>query len=406
MKYTDIAIIGGGLAGSTAAAMLGRAGIPAILIDPHPVYPPDFRVEKLSGDEQIERFRRTGLAEAMLRSATHDGENWIARFGYLLDKKPNQQYGIMYDTLINAIRAEIRARRRNGLRQGAVGFDQRRAAKGRVVERRGDFRAPGGAGQRIERRAAPATSESNAGSSAPAIPFRSDSTSCRSAAPAFDFPALTYFSERPSDRIPYLTLFPIGNTDARQPVRLSRGRRSLAARDAPRAGRDIECRAAKAAPDHRRIRGCRRRQNPAGRPAMSVPAIASPASCWSAMPSRPPARSPEPAATRCSPTSSGSATSISRPGSRPKAWTKARSRRFTTIRSRPPATHGRPRRPTISARCRSTPAFTGRRSAGRGFLRRSAKACCGGCSDRSARHRRLRAQSSSSSSSSSLSSSV
>src|SRR5262249_6019792 len=28
---------------------------------------------------------------------------------------------------------------------------------------------------------------------------------------AFDFPALTYFSERPSDRIPYLTLFPIGS---------------------------------------------------------------------------------------------------------------------------------------------------------------------------------------------------
>ena len=27
--------------------------------------------------------------------------------------------------------------------------------------------------------------------------------------PAFDFPAMTYFSERPSDRIPYLTLFPI-----------------------------------------------------------------------------------------------------------------------------------------------------------------------------------------------------
>ena len=28
---------------------------------------------------------------------------------------------------------------------------------------------------------------------------------------AFDFPALTYFSERPSDRIPYLSLFPIGS---------------------------------------------------------------------------------------------------------------------------------------------------------------------------------------------------
>jgi flavin-dependent dehydrogenase len=35
VKYTDIAIIGGGLAGSTAVATLGRAGIPAVLIDPH-----------------------------------------------------------------------------------------------------------------------------------------------------------------------------------------------------------------------------------------------------------------------------------------------------------------------------------------------------------------------------------
>src|ERR1700733_3433617 len=107
MKYTDIAIIGGGLAGSTAAAMLGRAGIPAVLIDPHPAYPPDFRVEKLSGDEQLERFRKTGIAESVLRSATHDGENWIARFGYLLDKRPSRQFGIMYDSLVNAIRAAI-----------------------------------------------------------------------------------------------------------------------------------------------------------------------------------------------------------------------------------------------------------------------------------------------------------
>ncbi len=107
MKYTDIAIIGGGLAGSTAAAMLGRAGIAAVLIDPHPVYPPDFRVEKLSGDEQLERFRKTGIAESVLRSATHDGENWIARSGYLLDKRPSRQFGIMYDSLVNAIRAVV-----------------------------------------------------------------------------------------------------------------------------------------------------------------------------------------------------------------------------------------------------------------------------------------------------------
>ncbi|MGY4504128.1 2-polyprenyl-6-methoxyphenol hydroxylase-like FAD-dependent oxidoreductase [Bradyrhizobium sp. GM24.11] len=107
MRYTDIAIIGGGLAGSTAAAMLGRAGISAVLIDPHETYPADFRAEKLSGRGQVERFQRTGIAESVLRRATFSGENWIARFGYLLDKAPSQQFNILYDSLVNAIRDEI-----------------------------------------------------------------------------------------------------------------------------------------------------------------------------------------------------------------------------------------------------------------------------------------------------------
>ena len=42
MRQTDVAIIGGGLAGSTAAAMLGRTGVDAALIEPHTAYPPDF----------------------------------------------------------------------------------------------------------------------------------------------------------------------------------------------------------------------------------------------------------------------------------------------------------------------------------------------------------------------------
>src|SRR5262245_42861969 len=61
MRYTDIAIIGGGLAGSAAAAMLGRAGISTIVIDPHKVYPFDFRVEKIGGEQQVERFLKTGI---------------------------------------------------------------------------------------------------------------------------------------------------------------------------------------------------------------------------------------------------------------------------------------------------------------------------------------------------------
>src|SRR6202048_2951134 len=106
MRYTDVAIVGGGLAGSTAAAMLGRAGVSALLIDPHPSYPPELRCEKLGGD-QLDLLRKTGLAEPTLRATMLDGEVWEARFGYVVTKKPSDQHGIMYDTLVNTMRAQI-----------------------------------------------------------------------------------------------------------------------------------------------------------------------------------------------------------------------------------------------------------------------------------------------------------
>jgi 2-polyprenyl-6-methoxyphenol hydroxylase-like FAD-dependent oxidoreductase len=210
MRYTDIAIIGGGLAGSTAAAMLGRAGIAAVLIDPHRAYPPDFRVEKLSGEPQLERFRNTGLAEAILRSSTHDGENWIARFGYLLDKKPSQQYGIMYDALIKAIRAEIP----NGVESihAKVTSISASAERQKIVLSNGE---------EISARLAVLANGLNVGLRHTLGIERRITSACHSISmgfdlvpvgrPSFDFPALTYFSERASDRIPYLTLFPVGN---------------------------------------------------------------------------------------------------------------------------------------------------------------------------------------------------
>src|SRR5690349_25180371 len=106
MRYTDVAIVGGGLAGSTAAAMLGRAGIPAVMIDPHVAYPPELRCEKIGG-EQLTLLRKTGLADTTLRATTLDGEVWEARLGYLVTKKPSDQHGIMYDTLVNTMRAQI-----------------------------------------------------------------------------------------------------------------------------------------------------------------------------------------------------------------------------------------------------------------------------------------------------------
>src|SRR3569623_2055852 len=103
MRYTVFVFIVGGLAGSTAAAMLGRAGISSVLIDPHETYPADFRVEKLSGHVQVERFQRTGIADSVLRRATFSGEHWNARFGRLLDRAPSRQFNILYDAFVNAI---------------------------------------------------------------------------------------------------------------------------------------------------------------------------------------------------------------------------------------------------------------------------------------------------------------
>ncbi|HEY7843516.1 MAG TPA: NAD(P)/FAD-dependent oxidoreductase [Bradyrhizobium sp.] len=209
MKYTDIAIIGGGLAGSTAAAMLGRASIATILIDPHPVYPPDFRVEKLSGAEQLARFRKTGLAEAILPQATHDGVNWIARFGTLLDKVPSQQFGMAYDTLVNAIRREIPEEVEQIFAKAvsvSTSDDRQKVtlSNDEVISARLVVIANGlNVGLRqvlgIRREITSRAHSISIGFDIAPVGRHS-----------FDFPALTYFSERPSDRIPYISLFPIG----------------------------------------------------------------------------------------------------------------------------------------------------------------------------------------------------
>jgi 2-polyprenyl-6-methoxyphenol hydroxylase-like FAD-dependent oxidoreductase len=209
MRYTDIAIVGGGLAGSTAAAMLGRAGVGTILIDPHRVYPPDFRVEKLS-DAQVARFRKTGLAESVLRKATPSHETWIARFGYLLDKPPRAQFGIMYDALVNAIRAEIPGNVAQIFAKAAsiaTSTDRQKIilSNDEIISARLVVLANGlNVGLRhalgIERQIMSRCHSISIGFDMAPV-----------GRPAFDFPALTYFSERPSDRIPYLSLFRSGN---------------------------------------------------------------------------------------------------------------------------------------------------------------------------------------------------
>ena len=207
MRYTDIAVVGGGLAGSTAAAMLGRAGISAVVIDPHAKYPPDLRSEKISTN-QLALLRKTGLVDAALRAGRHDGGIWTARFGYLIDKKPSRQFGILYHELVNAIRGEI-----------PDGVDQIEAKVTAISTSADRQLLTLSTGEQISARLVVLSSGLNIGLLHQLGIERHIISKCHSITvgfdiaplgrPAFDFPALTYFSERPSDRAAYLTLFPV-----------------------------------------------------------------------------------------------------------------------------------------------------------------------------------------------------
>lgn len=208
MRYTDVAIIGGGLAGSTAAAMLGRAGIQAALIDPHPVYPPELRCEKIAG-EQLDLLRRTGLAEQVLPAATVDGEVWEARFGYVVARKPSDQHGVMYDTLVNTMRAQIPPGVETILAK-ATGIST--SAERQKIELSN--------GEEISARLVVLANGLNIGLRHILGIERRIISPCHSITLGFDvepvgrgalpFPALTYWPRRTRERIAYLTLFPIG----------------------------------------------------------------------------------------------------------------------------------------------------------------------------------------------------
>lgn len=209
MRYTDVAIVGGGLAGSTAAAMLGRAGIAAVLIDPHETYPPELRCEKLGGN-QLTLLQKTGLAEPTLRATTLDGEVWEARFGYVVTKKPSDQHGIMYDTLVNTMRAQIP--RDVASIHGKVVAISNSAERQKLVL---------SSGEEISARLVMLASGLNLGLRHLLGIQRRIISPCHSVTfgfevepvgrSAFEFPALTYWPGRTSSRMAYLSLFPIAD---------------------------------------------------------------------------------------------------------------------------------------------------------------------------------------------------
>ncbi|WP_249225375.1 FAD-dependent monooxygenase family protein [Tardiphaga alba] len=147
----------------------------------------------------------------MFNAATHDSEIWLARFGRVIDRRPSQQHGFLYDTLVNTVRGEIPpivttihakavAVRTSDDRQ-IIGL-----ANGEEISARLIVLANGGS----------VSLRDQLKIGRPVI------SACHSISVGFDiaptararfaFPALTYFAESTRHRTAYVTLFPIGDT--------------------------------------------------------------------------------------------------------------------------------------------------------------------------------------------------
>ena len=100
----DVIIVGGGLAGATAASLLGRQGRRVLLIDRSATYPACFKAEKLEPDQSAQ-LREFGLLDALLPVAGRIHELREAERGRLVGIERREQFGIFYQDMVNRIRA-------------------------------------------------------------------------------------------------------------------------------------------------------------------------------------------------------------------------------------------------------------------------------------------------------------
>ena len=208
MRTMHVAIVGGGLAGSLAAAMLGRRGYATAFVDPNETYRPDFRCEKLEA-AHIEALGRTGLADEILPAAHRYRGISVARFGRLCERKPAEEYGIDYSALVNRVRALIPDNvtvLKDTVRTIATSPQMQTLTLA--------------SGETLNARLVVAANGLNAALLASMGMHRHEVSRCHSISLGFDveptsssrFPfgaSLTHFGEAPEHRVSYFTIFPL-----------------------------------------------------------------------------------------------------------------------------------------------------------------------------------------------------
>jgi 2-polyprenyl-6-methoxyphenol hydroxylase-like FAD-dependent oxidoreductase len=102
----DVVVVGGGIAGTTAAVVLGRLGLSIALVDLHGEFPQDFRADKVAGEQAV-LMRRLGLFEALAAHSVRLDRVVNTRNGTVVDRRAVEEYGLPYEDLVNALRPLI-----------------------------------------------------------------------------------------------------------------------------------------------------------------------------------------------------------------------------------------------------------------------------------------------------------
>ncbi|WP_076866586.1 FAD-dependent oxidoreductase [Bradyrhizobium mercantei] len=203
----DVAIVGAGLAGSLARAVLARAGYRVVLIDKRSIPPDEFRVEKLAG-RQIDSLRRLGFIDDVKAIAAPYDRVLNIRNGRLVDIGVGRSYGVSYANLVNMAR---------GLTPDQSGFLLDQVTNVSCSEDRQQLTLVSGK-RVVSRLVILATGMANAlghglGMRRQMLAARHSVsfgfTIARPDNAPFDFDALTCYGKQAADGVDYLSLFPM-----------------------------------------------------------------------------------------------------------------------------------------------------------------------------------------------------
>jgi 2-polyprenyl-6-methoxyphenol hydroxylase-like FAD-dependent oxidoreductase len=205
---SDVTIIGAGAAGSMAAIVLARRGISVTLVDMRAKHPPEFRCEKIV-DDQLQLVEQLDLLDLLTPVSTRVDRMLVVRPGNIQELRKTTEYGFSYQDFINSLRANL---------PGQVRFVNERVAKICNSEEMQTIELA--SGETISTRLVVLATglaqgvRQNLGITRDTVHHQHSLCVGFSLRPGegqkFNFPALTYYSERLESGIAYITLFPTG----------------------------------------------------------------------------------------------------------------------------------------------------------------------------------------------------